>query len=63
MHKSIRSPEVASGLIEVGGFLSNKTSPAKVTTLSSALADIIVVQNNSLTATMMKYQICVSGTA
>ena len=32
------SPGVASDLIEVGCFLSNKTSPAKVTTLSSALA-------------------------
>ena len=34
--KSIRSPRVASRLTEVGGFLSNKTSSAKVTTLSSA---------------------------
>ena len=42
MRKSIRSPGVASGLIEVGCFLSNKTSPAKVPTLSSALAGIVV---------------------
>ena len=39
MCKSIRSPEIASGLIELGAFLSNTTSPAKVTTLSCALAD------------------------
>ena len=39
--KSIRSPGVAPGLIEDGVFLSNETSPAKVTTLSSALASIL----------------------
>ena len=56
--KSILSPGVASGLVKVGrergegerGFLSNKTSPTKVTTLSSSLAGVLFVQNNRVTA-------------
>ena len=38
MRQSILLPRVASDLVKVGGFLSNKTSHAKVTTFSSALA-------------------------
>ena len=45
MRKSVRSLGVFSGLIEVGGSLSNKTSPAKVTILFSALAGILAVQH------------------
>ena len=41
MRKSVRPSRVASRVIEVGVFLPNKTSPAKVTTLSSALARIL----------------------
>ena len=49
MRKSIRSPRVASGLLVVGeegggreeeGFLSNKFSAARVTTVSSVLAGV-----------------------
>ena len=40
MRQSIRPPGVASRVIEVWVFLSSKTSPAKVITLSSALAGI-----------------------
>ena len=50
----IRSQGVASGLIEVGGFLSNKSSPAKVTTLSNTCAAILSFKI-SVTATLMKY--------
>ena len=39
----------------------NKTSPAKVTTLSSALASVIATKNNCVTATLTKCQICVSS--
>ena len=41
MRKSIRPPRVAFRVIEVWVFLSSKTSPANVTTLSSALAGIL----------------------
>ena len=41
MRRSICSQRVASWLVAVGGFLSNKTSPAQVTTLSSALAGML----------------------
>ena len=51
MRKSIRSPGVASGLIEVEGFLSNKTSPANVTTLSSALSGILSYKISGVTTT------------
>ena len=41
MRKSILSPRVASSLVKVGHFLSSKTPPPKVTTLSSGLAGIL----------------------
>ena len=54
MRKTILSPGVASGLVKVG-FLSNKTSPTKMTTFSSALAVNVVVQNIRVTAVLMEY--------
>ena len=53
----------ASSLIEVGRFLSNKTSPAKVTALRIALAGILPCKIKSVTATQMKSQICALSTS
>ena len=53
MCKSNQSPRVGSAFVQVGAFLSNKTSPAKVTTLSSALAGTL---SHKVIAALMKYE-------
>ena len=71
--KSILSPGVASGLVKVGrererrekgrgrGFLSNQTSPTKVTTLSSALARVLLCKTiASLQAVSLMLQVRVA---
>ena len=50
---------VASGLVKVGGFLSNKTSPAKVTTLPSALAGKLSYRIIASLQLSVQYQIFV----
>ena len=44
MRMSIRSPGIASGSVRVGSFLSNTTSPAKVTTLVQCACWHVVVE-------------------